>query len=198
MYSVSGGMHYCCFLDGGEWLASCLSSFTAVERRLRTLWIGGRIGPRADMDAVKKRKSFDPSRIWVLMEDSKSGYSRKNVYMFVELHKATISFIMSVCLFVCPQLSYHRKEFREIWKLTMFPKSVMKIQVWLKSAKCNRYYVNLWYVAQFLLEWEMIQTKVAQKMKTHTLHSITFLKNCAVYEKTWKNPAEPAQPQMTI
>jgi hypothetical protein len=28
-----------------------------------TLWIGGRMGPRIDMDAVVKRKSFDTDRI---------------------------------------------------------------------------------------------------------------------------------------
>jgi hypothetical protein len=35
-------------------------------------------------------------------------------------------------------------------------------------------YVHLWYVSEFFLEWEMFQTKVVQKIKTHILCSITF------------------------
>jgi hypothetical protein len=35
-------------LDGGEWLASHTSHFT-----LGTHWIGGWVGPRAGLDAVK-------------------------------------------------------------------------------------------------------------------------------------------------
>jgi hypothetical protein len=63
----SGGMHHWCFVDGGEWCASCPSWFTAMERGPRTLWLGGRVGSRADMGAVVNRKIFDPGRMWVLM-----------------------------------------------------------------------------------------------------------------------------------
>jgi hypothetical protein len=36
-------------------------------------------------------------------------------------------------------------------------------------------YVHLWqYRAQFFLEWEMLQQKAAQKIKTHILRSLTF------------------------
>ena len=35
--------------------------------------------------------------------------------------------------------------------------------------------IHLWsYVVQFFLEWEMFQTKVVEKIKTHILRSITF------------------------
>ena len=37
-------------------------------------------------------------------------------------------------------------------------------------------YVHLWYVARFFLEWEMFQTKVVEKIKTHILCSIPFLR----------------------
>jgi len=60
---------------------------------------------------------------------------------------------------------------------------------------------HLWkYLAQSLLEWEMFQTKVVQKIKTHTLWSIFFFpqKNRAVYEIMWKNIAQRGRPQMTI
>ena len=36
-------------------------------------------------------------------------------------------------------------------------------------------YVYLWqYPAEFFLEWEMFQTQVVEKIKTHILRSITF------------------------
>ena len=38
--------------------------------------------------------------------------------------------------------------------------------------KTNLYF---WYVAHFFLEWEIFQTKVVEKIKTHILCSITFL-----------------------
>jgi hypothetical protein len=44
--------------------------------------------------------------------------------------------------------------------------------------------VPLWYLADFFLEWEMFQTKVVVKIKTHILCSITFFppENRAAYE----------------
>jgi hypothetical protein len=46
---------------------------------------------------------------------------------------------------------------------------------------------------------EMSQTKVAEKIKTHILWSITFFFiNRAVYEIMWTNMAEPDRSQMTI
>ena len=43
----------------------------------------------------------------------------------------------------------------------------------------------------------MFQRKVAEKIKTHTLCSITFFFNRAFYEQMWKNIVEPGRPQMT-
>jgi len=42
------------------------------------------------------------------------------------------------------------------------------------------------YLALFL-EWEMFQTKVVEKIKTHILCSVTFFENHAVCEILWKN-----------
>jgi hypothetical protein len=52
--------------------------------------------------------------------------------------------------------------------------------------------IRFWsYVAQFFLEWEMFQTKVVEKIKTHILCSVTFFfENRAVYEIMWKNIVE--------
>ena len=36
-------------------------------------------------------------------------------------------------------------------------------------------YVHLWYyLAEFVLEWKMLQEKVVEKMKTHILCSLYF------------------------
>jgi hypothetical protein len=43
------------------------------------------------------------------------------------------------------------------------------------------------YLAQFFLEWEMFQTKVAQKLKTHILCSVTFFrKSCRLWDNVGK------------
>jgi len=46
----------------------------------------------------------------------------------------------------------------------------------------------------------MFQTKVVEKIQTHTLCSIFnfYLENRAVCEIMWKNIVEPSRPQMTI
>jgi hypothetical protein len=49
-------------LDGGEWSGSRLGRFTPRERVTATCWIGGRVGPRAVLDAVVKRKIPSPHR----------------------------------------------------------------------------------------------------------------------------------------
>jgi hypothetical protein len=49
-------------LDGGEWSASRCGRFTPRERVPGTHWIGGRVGPRAVLDAVVKRKIPSPRR----------------------------------------------------------------------------------------------------------------------------------------
>jgi hypothetical protein len=49
-------------LDGGEWSASRPGSFTSKERAPGIHWIGGRVGPRAVLDAAVKRKIPSPLR----------------------------------------------------------------------------------------------------------------------------------------
>ena len=40
-----------------------------------------------------------------------------------------------------------------------------------------------WYFAKFFLEWEMFQTKVSEKTKTHILCSVTILrKPCRLWD----------------
>jgi hypothetical protein len=49
-------------------------------------------------------------------------------------------------------------------------------------------YVHLWqYLTEFFLEWEMFQTKVVEKTKTHILCSITFFrKSCRLWDNVEK------------
>ena len=55
------------------------------------------------------------------------------------------------------------------------------------------------YLAQFLLEWKMLQTKVVEEIKVHILCSYFFVvENHAVYEIMWKNIVERGRPQMAI
>jgi len=62
--------------------------------------------------------------------------------------------------------------------------------------------IHIFYVAQFFLEWEMFQTKVVEKVKTHILWSIyiyIYIKeNRLIYEIIWYKIVEPDRPQMTI
>jgi hypothetical protein len=48
-------------------------------------------------------------------------------------------------------------------------------------------YVHLWYLAKLFLEWEMFQTHVVEKIKTHILCWIIFSrKSC----RFWDNVAK--------
>ena len=105
----------------------------------------------------------------------------------------------------------------DIWVL--FEKSAEEIQVPLKSDKNNGYftwrpiyigvcvciyiyiyiYIYRSHLAEFFLEWQMFQTKVVEKIKTHILCSVIFFfEILALYEIMWKDFAEPDRPQMTI
>jgi len=82
----------------------------------------------------------------------------------------------------------------------------MKIRVSLKSDKNYRYftwrpiYVHLWsHPTQFFLEWEIIQTKVVERIQTHVLCSVTcYRKIVPVMKKMWKNTVGPDRPEVTI
>ena len=53
------------------------------------------------------------------------------------------------------------------------------------------------YLAQFVLIWEIFETKVVENLKTHVLNS-SFPENRAVYEIMWKNMVKPDRLQMTM
>jgi hypothetical protein len=103
---------------------------------------------------------------------------------------------LSVCLSVRPsirveQLGSHWTDFHEIWYLSVFRKSVEKIQVSLKYDRNN----GTWHEdlctfvieSQLFLEWEMFQTTVLEKIKTHILCSITFSRKwCRLWDNVKK------------
>ena len=92
------------------------------------------------------------------------------------------------------QLGSHTTGFHDIWYLSIFPKSVEKIQVSLKSDKNSGHfiylvtYVHFWpCLGHFALEWEMFRTKVVEKIKTHILCSVThFRKSRCLWDNVEK------------
>jgi len=101
------------------------------------------------------------------------------------LRNATTSFVMSVRLSVRPHgtTRLSLKEFS--WNFLFhhfFFKSVEKIQVSSKPEKGNLYFTwRLIYIYDnkqlsfFFLKWEVIQTKVVEKIKTHFMYKNFFL-----------------------
>ena len=47
------------------------------------------------------------------------------------------------------------------------------------------------------LEWELFQTKLGKKIKTHFIVKKYSVENCAFYEIMWENIVQPDTPQMT-
>ena len=91
----------------------------------------------------------------------------------------------------------------DIW--WFFENLSKKIQVSSKSDKNNGYFtwrtIHIFYhiSPHFFLEWEMFQTNVVEKIRTHILCSITFfLRESCLYEIILKNIVEQGRAQMTI
>jgi hypothetical protein len=108
---------------------------------------------------------------------------------FAKLRKATIRFVMSVRLSVrMEQLGSHRTDFHEFWYLSIFRKSVEKIQVSFKSDKNKGYFGEDQYT--FLI----ISCSVLRRMKnvsdkssratrnTHFMLSLFFRKSCRLWD----------------
>jgi hypothetical protein len=59
--------------------------------------------------------------------------------------------------------------------------------------------IHFWsYLAEFILEWEMFQIRVLEKIKTRLVFNSFFFENRAFYGIAWKNTVEPSRPQVTI
>jgi len=102
--------------------------------------------------------------------------------------------LQASCLSVrTEQLGSHWTDFHEIWYLGNFRKisrensSFIKIRQNYRALymKTNIHFLS--YLAQFFLEWEMFQTKVVQKIKTHILCSVTFPQiSCRLWDNVEK------------
>jgi len=96
-----------------------------------------------------------------------------------------------VCLSVCPhgpsRLPLDEFSCNVLFE-DIFFKSVEKIQVLLKSDKNNKFsiwrpmYLHIWYLAEFLVEWEKFQNRVAEKIKIQFL----FRKLCHIWDNMEK------------
>jgi hypothetical protein len=57
--------------------------------------------------------------------------------------------------------------------------------------------IHFWsYLAHFLLEWEMLQTKSVEKIKAHFSCSVRSFEYRVVYEIIWENILEGGRPQI--
>jgi hypothetical protein len=66
------------------------------------------------------------------------------------------------------QLGSYRTDFHEIWYLKIFSKNWREDSIFTKiwqeeEVVDTKTYVNLWYLAELFLEWEMFPTKVVKK-----------------------------------
>jgi hypothetical protein len=62
-----------------------------------------------------------------------------------------------------------------------------------------KFCVHFVCLAEFFLEWEMLQTKVVEKIKTHFIfNNFFFFENRTVYEIMLTNTVERDRQQMTI
>jgi len=132
------------------------------------------------------------------------------------LRHVCLSVCLPACLPVCPsvhpsvrfslrmeQVGSHWTDFREIWYLKIFRKSVEKIQVPLKSDKNNGHFI--WTPSTLLIISRPILLRMInvsdkwEEIKTHILCSVnSFTKHFAVYEKMSKSMVQAGRPQMRI
>jgi hypothetical protein len=101
--------------------------------------------------------------------------------LFMKLRRATISLIMSVCpsihveqlgshWFSCHEILYLSIFFESLFRKFNFHRNLTRIMGTLHEKKCT----FLSYSAHFFLEWDMFQTKVVEKIKTHFMFNNFF------------------------
>jgi hypothetical protein len=125
------------------------------------------------------------------------------------MRKATISFVMSVCLSVCLAVWPHETTrlpldgfswnliFDYFLKMCRAASSFIKLWKRITHTLHEDLCAFRWYLAELFLEWEIFPVKVVRKIKTRILWSVIFFpENGAVYEIIWKNMIGPHRPQM--
>jgi hypothetical protein len=118
--------------------------------------------------------------------------------MYTKLQKVAISYIKSVCLYVCPSVCPRGKtqlpldDFNKIWYLNICQKSVKKTQVSLNSDKNNRYFIwrpiHIFFIyCSFLLTMRNISDKICREYQnTHFMFNNCFWKLCDLWDNVEK------------
>jgi hypothetical protein len=155
--------------------------------------------PRTVQSVAKKTGVYGKNVSWnyclFITFLSSDYYLRKQsvyVHFFRRVRKITKSdyYLRHVCPSVCPHATTgsYWTDFHEILYLSVLRKSVEKIQVSLKPDKITGT-LHFWsYPEIFFLEWDMSEIKVVEKIKTHTVCSITFffIKACRLWDNAEK------------
>ena len=115
---------------------------------------------------------------------------------FTKLKKSTINFFMfAFYLSICPSFhkkhfGYHWTGFHEIWYLSIFKKSVVKVQVSLKSVKNNKYFtwrpIYIFYLSRSVL---LRMRKVSDKCCRENQNTFYVQKNFCFWQwcRLWDN-----------
>jgi len=99
-------------------------------------------------------------------------------------------------------LSTHWTSLHESWYLSIFQncwENYIFTKIWgVEQVLHLKTSVHLWsYLAHFFLAWEMFQTSIVEKVKTHILCSIMFVqKSCHLWDKMLKKKTELDRPLM--
>ena len=140
-----------------------------------------------------------------------TGEWRCNSTHFRRIRKNTGKKRLSAASHLSVRLSVYKEQqasqwtdYDDIWYLSIFRKSVEKIQVSLQSDKNNSYFkwrpVHIYdYISVSYSQNENVSKKVKERIKTHILCSINFFpENCAVYKTMLKNTVKPDRPHTTV
>jgi len=130
------------------------------------------------------------------MSSWSAAFSRR----FRKIAKNDYSFVMSARPHGTTRLPLDRFS----WNLIFENFSKICRENSLKSDKNKGYFtwrpIYIFIISRhFTLKWEMFQTEVVEKIRTHFVFiNPFFFENCAFCEKMWKNIVERGRPQMTI
>ena len=145
---------------------------------LSLLWLPNCL-PSQVCQGAQQLKSSNGRPFSSLQDDYINGYIHVFVGTLAKLWKEAISFVMSVRPSVRMDSAstgriFMKLEFEEFSKICPENSRVIKIgQKWRAIYMKN---VHFWsHLAHFFLEWEMFQTKVVEKIKTHILCAVTFV-----------------------
>jgi hypothetical protein len=102
------------------------------------------------------------------------------------------------------QLGSHWTDFYEIWYLSIFRKSVLKIQVSLKSNRNKRYFtwkpIYIFGCISLVSSWHerCLGQEGVEKIAINILCSVTFFSRIVPFMRMWKNYVRPDRSQTTI